>query len=103
MKTALLGVPAETLARHGAVSRETAEAMARGARQRTGATYGVSTTGVAGPGGGTEAVPVGSVYVGLAGPEGATVAHRRFLGGRARIRAFTVQMALDVLRRALNL
>ena len=102
MKVELLGVSAETLERFGAVSRETAEAMAAGARQRTGATYAVSITGVAGPDGGTEEKPVGLVHIGIAGPEGVASAHRRFLGDRQRIRVFTTQMALDLLRRKLQ-
>ena len=102
LKHALLGVPAETLARFGAVSAETAEAMAQGARERTGATYAVSITGVAGPDGGTEEKPVGLVYIAIAGPEGSAVTHRRFLGDRERVRIFTTQAALDVLRRRLQ-
>src|SRR6185295_333736 len=66
MKTRLLGVPEEMIERHTAVSGEVAETMARGIKERTGATIGLSVTGVAGPGGGTQAVPVGTVYIGLA-------------------------------------
>ena len=102
LKVQLLGVSAETLERFGAVSRETAEAMAAGARQRTGATYAVSITGVAGPDGGSEEKPVGLVHIGIAGPEGVASANRRFLGDRQRIRVFTTQMALDLLRRKLQ-
>jgi nicotinamide-nucleotide amidase len=102
LKRQLLGVPAETLDGFGAVSAETAEAMAAGARDRTGATYAVSITGVAGPDGGTKEKPVGLVYLGIAGPEGVTVTHRRFLGDRERIRVFTTQAALDLLRRRLE-
>jgi nicotinamide-nucleotide amidase len=69
-KTALLGVPGELLARHGAVSAEVAEAMAAGARRRVGADLGLSVTGIAGPGGGTPEKPVGLVYLGLATAEG---------------------------------
>jgi nicotinamide-nucleotide amidase len=101
LKQELLGVSAETLAQFGAVSPQTAEAMAIGARQRTGATYAVSITGVAGPDGGTEEKPVGLVYVGIAGPGGVAVTQRRFLGDRERIRVFTTQAALDLLRRQL--
>jgi len=99
LKRELLGVPAETLEQFGAVSRETAEAMAVGARERTGATYAVSITGVAGPDGGTEQKPVGLVYVGIADEAGTAAVHRRFLGDRTRIRQFTTQFALDLLRR----
>jgi nicotinamide-nucleotide amidase len=101
MKIELLGVSPETLAEHGAVSSETAEAMAVGARRRTGSTYALSVTGVAGPGAGGETAPVGTVFVGLADPAGPLVAHRQFLGDRARVRTFTVHMALDLLRRRL--
>ncbi|HUB83348.1 MAG TPA: competence/damage-inducible protein A [Bryobacteraceae bacterium] len=102
LKRELLGVPAQTLAEFGAVSSQTAEAMAAGARERTGATYAVSITGVAGPDGGTTEKPVGLVYIGVAGPDGTTVLHRRFIGDRERIRIFTTQAALDLLRRKLE-
>jgi nicotinamide-nucleotide amidase len=102
MKTELLGVDAGPLERFGAVSKETAEAMASGARRRTGATYALSITGVAGPGGGDEATPAGTMYVGLADADGAIALHRQFLGDRARVRSFVVQMALDMLRRRLT-
>jgi len=99
MKMELLGVPLEILKQFGAVSRETAEAMAAGARRRTGSAYALSITGFAGPGGGTEAAPTGTMYVGIADAAGTHVIHRQFIGDRARIRAFTCQMALDALRR----
>lgn len=99
MKNELLGVPPEILEQCGAVSKETAEAMAAGARRRTGATYALSITGVAGPDSGSESAPVGTVYVGIADAAGTQVTHRQFLGDRQRIRVFTTQMALDLLRR----
>ena len=102
MKTELLGVPAEMLEVHGAVSREVAEAMAAGARRRTGSTYALSITGIAGPGGDSERVPKGTMYVGLADAAGTYVAHRQYLGDRQRIRTFVTQMALDVLRRRIT-
>ncbi len=102
LKRELLGVPAETLESFGAVSAETAEAMAAGARERGGSTYALSITGVAGPDGGTAEKPVGLVYLGIAGPEGNAVTHRRFIGDRERIRVFTTQAALDLLRRRLQ-
>jgi nicotinamide-nucleotide amidase len=102
LKHELLGVPAETLDSFGAVSPETAEAMAAGARERAGSTYAVSITGVAGPDGGSPEKPVGLVYIGIAGPEGTAVAQRRFIGDRERIRVFTTQAALDLLRRRLQ-
>ena len=102
LKRNLLGVPAETLERFGAVSEETARAMAIGTRERTGAGYAVSITGVAGPDGGTDDKPVGLVYIGIADEAGAVVIERRFLGDRQRIRIFTTQWALDMLRRRLQ-
>jgi nicotinamide-nucleotide amidase len=101
MKIELLGVTPEILAEHGAVSKETAEAMAIGARRRTNSTYALSITGVAGPDGGSEAKPVGTTHIGLAGPTGTEVLKRQFIGDRARIRSFAAQMALDLLRRRL--
>ena len=101
MKVQLLGVPPEVLQQFGAVSKETAEAMAVGARLRTASTYALSVTGVAGPDAGGEPVPVGTVYVGLADAAGVLSLHRQFIGDRTRIRTFTCQMALDLLRRRL--
>ncbi|HWR53205.1 MAG TPA: nicotinamide-nucleotide amidohydrolase family protein, partial [Bryobacteraceae bacterium] len=101
MKTALLGVPETVLAGYTAISEPVAAAMASGARDRTGATWALSVTGVAGPSGGTEADPVGVVILGLAGPNG-TQAHRlRFVGDRERIRMWAAQGALDMLRRVI--
>jgi nicotinamide-nucleotide amidase len=99
LKTELLGVKPETLQEFGAVSHQTAEAMAVGARGRAGSTYALAITGVAGPGGGTEQKPVGLVYVAIADEAGTLVVNRNFLGDRQRIRVFTTQMALDLLRR----
>jgi nicotinamide-nucleotide amidase len=99
MKSDWLGVPENIIEEHGAVSSETAEAMAGGARRRSGATYALSITGVAGPDGGTVKSPVGTVYVGLADAGGCSVTHRQFIGDRARIRQFSTQLALDMLRR----
>ncbi|MGA3261030.1 MAG: competence/damage-inducible protein A [Bryobacteraceae bacterium] len=101
MKVELLGVDPQLLAHFGAVSPETAEAMAAGARRLTKATYALAVTGVAGPESGEDAAPVGTVYVALADPEKTVAVHRQFLGDRTRIRVFTTQMALDVLRRRL--
>jgi nicotinamide-nucleotide amidase len=102
MKTELLGVSEETLERYGAVSQETAEAMAAGARRRTGSAFGLSITGEAGPEP-IENVPIGTVYVGLADAAGCQVAHRLFPGDRPRIRVFATQMALDMLRKKCTL
>ena len=97
-KTALVGVPAELVARVGAVSPEVAEAMATGARERLGTTWGVGVTGVAGPGGGTPEKPVGLVHV-CASSAGRTEHRRLTLGGSRRtVRERTVVEALHLLR-----
>ena len=101
MKADMLGVDARLIEEHGAVSEPVAEAMASGARLRTGSTYALSITGVAGPAGGTEAKPVGTVVIGLATPSGCQTRRVRFLGDRGRVRALSAQSALDLLRRAL--
>jgi PncC family amidohydrolase len=101
-KTRTLGVGEELLRRHGAVSEETARAMAEGVRGRAGATFGVATTGVAGPGGGTPEKPVGLVHVAVAGPDGVAHFEKRFPGDRALVRTFAVTAALDLLRRELR-
>ncbi len=98
MKTELLGVGPDLLKEFGAVSTEAAEAMAKGARRRTGASMAVSVTGVAGPDGGTEATPVGTVFVGVADAAGCRVNRRQLLGDRTRVRMFATHMALDVIR-----
>jgi nicotinamide-nucleotide amidase len=103
MKTALLGVPAELIEAHTAVSEAVARAMAQRARECTGADYALSVTGYAGPGGGTEENPVGTIFVGLATPAGIEARRLRLPGDRERIRGFAVQNALDMLRRALGL
>jgi nicotinamide-nucleotide amidase len=102
MKIELLGVDAEILERHGAVSEEIAAAMALGARRRTGATYALSVTGAAGPAADGDSTPVGQVYVGLADASGVQVIHRQWMTDRQRVRSFTCQMALDLLRRKLE-
>ncbi|MFY9573407.1 MAG: competence/damage-inducible protein A [Blastocatellia bacterium] len=98
-KTRLLGVPEALIERHGAVSGEVAEAMARGIKERIGATIGVSVTGTAGPGGGTDAVPVGTVYVGLA--DDVVTSNRRLLlpGDRHLVRWRASTSALEMVRR----
>ena len=102
LKTELLGVSAALLAEEGAVSKPVAEAMAVGAQRRTGSTYALSVTGVAGPDGGSESKPVGAAFIGFAGPSGTEVLQRQFLGDRERIRSFASQVALDLLRRRLR-
>ena len=100
-KVEMLGVPSGLLKRHGAVSADVAAAMARGMRERSGASVGVSGTGIAGPGGATESKPVGLVYVGLdGGPGEAMTKEFRFHGGdRTVIKQRSSQAALDLLRR----
>ena len=98
-KTDLAGVPAALLEEHGAVSEPVARGLAEGTRARTGATYALAVTGIAGPSGGSETTPVGTVYLALAGPEGTSARRFRFLGDRDRIRAFAAQTAMDMLRR----
>ena len=102
LKTQLLGIPAETLARHGAVSAETARAMADGARARLGADVAVAVTGVAGPGGGTPEKPVGLVYVHAAAPEGEEARELRIPGDRETVRARATAISLHTLRRLLT-
>jgi nicotinamide-nucleotide amidase len=97
-KIRLLGVQEGLINEKGAVSAEVAEAMARGVRERAGADFGLSTTGIAGPGGGSEAKPVGLVYTGLAFPGGVLVEKNFFLGNREQIKFLTTQKALDMLR-----
>jgi nicotinamide-nucleotide amidase len=101
MKFALLGVDARLVEESGAVSEPVAEAMARGARERTGSTFSLSVTGIAGPAGGTEKTPAGTVCIGLGHPEICESRRYRFPGDRARVRAMAVQTALDLLRRKL--
>jgi len=94
-----LGVDIALLAEHGAVSEEVACAMAVGARERFGTTYGVSTTGIAGPDGGTEEKPVGTVWIGVADARGAEATLRNYGGDRSLIRKWTVAAALESVRR----
>jgi len=101
LKTAFADVPKTLLAKHGAVSREVAVAMAEGIRKRCKATFGIGITGVAGPSGGSEQKPVGLVYHALASERETQVEERNFPGDRKRVRWFASQMALDMVRRKL--
>lgn len=101
-KVELLGVAEEVLHTDGAVSEAAARAMARGAAQRLGAGTALSVTGVAGPGGGSEAKPVGTVWFGVALPDGVRAMRHHFPGDRQEIRERSAQAALDLLRRALE-
>ena len=97
LKERLLGVKAETLLAHGAVSEPVAAEMAQGACAHLGADYAVSVTGIAGPGGGTPEKPVGLVYIGVAGHGELKVARCQFDGDRAMVRGQTVEAALKLL------
>ena len=99
-KTERLGVPAELIERHGAVSAVVAEAMAAGCRRTTGSDYALAITGVAGPTGGTPEKPVGLVYVALAGPRSGSVKECHFSDrlGREAIRDRSAKTALNLLR-----
>lgn len=98
-KRELLGVPAETITNHGAVSEPTARQMAQAIRSRSGSTWSVAVTGVAGPDGGTEEKPVGTVWIAVDGPVPGASAFR-FGGDRESVREQAVQAALDLLVRA---
>jgi nicotinamide-nucleotide amidase len=99
VKMEQLGVGEEILARHGAVSEECALAMATGCRERFQADYALSVTGIAGPDGGTDEKPVGTVYIGLASAHNSLTTKWRFGGERATIRLRSVYRALEMLRR----
>jgi PncC family amidohydrolase len=96
LKVDLLRVPQQVVEQHGVISAECAVAMARGVRSLTGATYAVSTTGVAGLAE-QEGHPPGTVFVGLAGPDGVTAVALELVGDRARIQERTCAEALAAL------
>ena len=100
-KQEMLGVSADTLARFGAVSRETAVEMATGTLVHSAAQLGVAVTGIAGPGGGSAAKPVGTVWIAWATERGVSAVREHFAGDRAEVRAATVDAALlGLLERA---
>ena len=102
-KSALASVPAALIERHGAVSGEVAEALADGARAALGADVGVGVTGIAGPGGGSEAKPVGTVWIAVTGGDGARITRRIGLpGSRADVRDRSTTVALHLIRRLLR-
>jgi nicotinamide-nucleotide amidase len=96
-----LGVPSNLLSRHGAVSEETALAMARGILEKSRADLGLAVTGIAGPGGGTSEKPVGTVWIALASSRGTKAGQYLFEGRRRQIKALTAYTALDWVRRYL--
>ncbi|MEO0514755.1 MAG: competence/damage-inducible protein A [Planctomycetota bacterium] len=98
LKTSQLGVRPGVIEAHGAVSQEVVIAMAEGAKQRSGADYAVAVSGVAGPGGGTEDKPVGTVWIALATPQGTTARLARLIGNRASIRDRAAKCALQMIR-----
>jgi nicotinamide-nucleotide amidase len=102
MKERVLGVPAEALALHGAVSEPVARALAEGARRAGGAVWGLGITGIAGPTGGTPEKPVGTVHVALAGAAGTQSVQRLYRGDRERIRRMAAYEALNLLRAAMR-
>jgi nicotinamide-nucleotide amidase len=101
-KSALLGVPEILLEAHGAVSEAVAKIMAEGALMAAGADLAIAITGIAGPGGGSEAKPLGLVWFGLARRNGTTIAARHvFTGDRRAIRTAATEMALMMLNEAI--
>ena len=101
-KTDVLNVDSKLIDKHGAVSEAVARAMAEGARTRAAATYGLATTGIAGPKGGSEEKPVGTVYIALASAGLETVVRKLFYpADRETFKQLAAQAALDLLRRRL--
>jgi nicotinamide-nucleotide amidase len=98
----LLGVDGATLAEHGAVSEPVARAMARGARERTGASIGIGVTGIAGPSGGTPEKPVGTVFLHVETPDGSRAQEFALPADRESIRRRATVMALHLVRRTLS-
>ncbi len=101
-KTRILGVPAKTIGKYGAVSEQVATAMASGIRELSKSTFGLGVTGIAGPGGGSAEKPVGLVYIALADDTQATARKLIFPGDRQFIRTLAVNSALDMLRRRIK-
>jgi nicotinamide-nucleotide amidase len=101
-KVNLLGIPECLIAQHGAVSAECAAAMATAAIEKFGSDYAISVTGYAGPGGGTEADPVGTIYLGYASPTGVWSRRVALPGDRRQVKLRAVNTALDFMRRQLN-
>jgi PncC family amidohydrolase len=102
VKHHLLGVPADVLENPGAVSEACAAAMAEGARDAMGSQFAVSSTGIAGPTGGTARKPVGLVYLGLAGPGGTRVEQHQFPGDRSEVVQAATRRALEMVLEAVQ-
>jgi nicotinamide-nucleotide amidase len=99
-KTRLLGIDEEVIRGHGAVSAEVAAAMAEGVRRVSGADLALSLTGIAGPAGGTESKPVGTVFIAVASATGTTVTEKHFNGNRHQIQTAAAYVGLDLIRQA---
>jgi nicotinamide-nucleotide amidase len=97
-KIELLGIPQDLIQQYGAVSSQVAAAMVEAIRSAAGVTYGLSITGIAGPDGGTPEKPVGTVFIGLADPEETITERYNFPGNRDRVKFFSTQAALNLLR-----
>ena len=102
LKHAFAGVSPEMIAEHGAVSAEVAKALATGIRLRTGATHGLGITGIAGPTGGSEEKPIGLVYIAISYATKTETVEKNFRGDRLKVREWTTQQALDLIRRRLR-
>lgn len=102
VKHALLAVPSSTLEQYGAVSEETARAMAEGARATLASSIAVAVTGIAGPGGGTPDKPVGLVYMAVSSDEGTRAARHQFQGDRESVKMQTADAALNLVWESLN-
>lgn len=101
-KLSLLGVEAAVLDQQGEVSEEVARQLAEGVRRRFGTTYGIGITGIAGPTGGTEKKPVGTVHIAVASENGTVHKHVRFMLSRELVKFFSTQVALDMVRLAIQ-
>ena len=101
-KMRILGVRRETVDTVGVVSARCAREMAEGVRRISGADWGVSATGLAGPDGGTEETPVGTVFIGIAGARGVEAREYHFTGNRGEIRAQAARAALEALGKAME-
>ena len=102
VKTGVLGVPEEIISTHGAVSSECVAAMAEGVRKLTGSDFSVATSGIAGPGGGSEEKPVGLVWIGVSSQMGTETVKMTFRGDRKRNIERFASSALDTLRKKIE-